>query len=222
MQPKDGELVPNSTMHLPPPPQLLVSAKSANSVPPPPAPPPPKKSSSTRSQSMLPGPPPVPSGAFAYTNHKSTYHKFLEATKADVTAETFKPINMFFYGSLSDPEVLQAVLNLSERPTLKPATISGFRIKLWGIYPALVPCQSGSVTGSLWTVTSGAHFGRLVAYETAAYKVNKCQGVSEGAPLKNCFTFCWAGHPESTELEEGIWDLKHYQRYFKPSVTRQR
>lgn len=138
--------------------------------------------------------------------------------------EPFHPSHMFFYGSLMDPEVLQAILNLPDLPTTRPATIFGFRVKMWGIYPALVPCSSGSgVTGTVWKVTSEAQFDRLAAYETAAYRWDECDAVLEGGEvLGNCRTFCWAGEPDSRELEDGSFDLERYQKYFKASVTRRR
>jgi gamma-glutamylcyclotransferase (GGCT)/AIG2-like uncharacterized protein YtfP len=130
---------------------------------------------------------------------------------------------MFFYGSLMDSEVLQSILDLPELPTTRPATISGFLIKMWGIYPTLIPCHSGSVTGTVWKVTSDAHFDRLVAYETAAYRWDECDAVLEGGEvLRNCRTFCWAGEPDSKELEDGSFDLERYQKYFKSSITRRR
>ncbi|CAN9223335.1 unnamed protein product [Alternaria alternata] len=123
--------------------------------------------------------------------------------------EPFQPFQMFFYGSLMDPEVLQAILDLPELPTTRPATISGFSIKI--------------ATGTLWKVTSEVQFDRLAAYETAAYRWDECDAVLEGGEvLKNCQTFCWAGEPDSKELEDGSFDLERYQKYFKPSVTRRR
>lgn len=65
--------------------------------------------------------------------------------------------------------VLEAILDLPELPTTRAATISGLRIKMWGIYRTLISCHSGSVTGTVWNVTSEAHFDRLAAYETAAH-----------------------------------------------------
>ena len=122
-----------------------------------------------------------------------------------------------------DPEVLQAIPDLPELPTIRPATISGFRIKMWGIYPTLIPCHSGRVTGTVWKVTSEAHFDRLAAYETAAYRWDECDAVLEGGEvLRNCRTFCWAAEPDSKELEDGSFDLERYQKYFKSSVTRRR
>lgn len=130
---------------------------------------------------------------------------------------------MFFYGSLMDPEVIQAVLRLSDLPTTKPATISGFLVKMWGIYPALIPSSSGEVIGSVWEVTLEDHFERLAAYETAAYTWVECNATLEdGTVLQGCRTFCWSGSPDSKELEDGSFDLERYQKYFKSSVTRQR
>ena len=122
-----------------------------------------------------------------------------------------------------DPEVLQAILDLPELPTTRPATISGFRVKMWGIYPTLIPSPSGSVTGTVWEVTSEAQFNRLAEYETTAYRWDECDAVLEdGEVLESCRTFTWAGEPESKELEEGSFDLERYQKYFKASVTRRR
>jgi hypothetical protein len=57
-------------------------------------------------------------------------------------------------------------------------------------------------------VTSEDHFGRLVAYEAATYVWTKCEAVLEdGAVLKTRRTFCWAGEPESNELEDGSFEL---------------
>lgn len=78
-----------------------------------------------------------------------------------------------------EPEALQAILDLPELPTTRPATISGFRIKMWGTYPTLIPCNSGSVAGTVWEVTSETHFDRLAAYETAAYRWDECDAVLE-------------------------------------------
>ncbi|CZT09736.1 uncharacterized protein RCO7_02143 [Rhynchosporium graminicola] len=118
--------------------------------------------------------------------------------------QPFQPFFMFFYGSLMAPEVLQAILDLPELPTMQPAAISGFIIKMWGIYPALVPCSpgTGSVTGTVWKANSETHFDRLAAYETTAYRWNDCDAVLEdGEVYLNCRTFCWAGERDSGSLK---------------------
>ncbi|KAJ5840531.1 uncharacterized protein N7525_005719 [Penicillium rubens] len=45
----------------------------------------------------------------------------------------------FFYGTLMDPDILSKVLRSSKPlPIMRPARITGYEIKLWGPYPALV------------------------------------------------------------------------------------
>ena len=189
---------------------------------PPPPPPLPQLFKSSRPASTVPPPPLVYSEQSEPTD-RAHYWQFPKETRTNAPGEPFHPFHMFFYGSLMDPEVLQAILNLPELPTTRPATIFGFRIKMWGIYPALIPCHSGTVTGTVWKVTSEAHFDRLAAYETVAYKWDECDAVLEdGEVLGNCRTFCWAGQPNSKELEDGSFDLERYQKYFKSSVTRRR
>lgn len=51
---------------------------------------------------------------------------------------------------------------------------------------------------------------------------SRSNGEEEVKVLTDCRTFCWAGNPESKELEEGWFDLGRYQRYFKTSVVRSR
>jgi hypothetical protein len=46
---------------------------------------------------------------------------------------------MFFYGSLMDPEVLQAILNLPNIPNTNSLTISGFQIRDVGHLSRLDP-----------------------------------------------------------------------------------
>jgi len=48
------------------------------------------------------------------------------------------PCLLFFYGTLSLPHILQQVLSLNETPILLPASITGFNIRMWGPFPALV------------------------------------------------------------------------------------
>jgi gamma-glutamylcyclotransferase (GGCT)/AIG2-like uncharacterized protein YtfP len=157
------------------------------------------------------------------TPEKAHHWQFLKDTQQNMPGEPFQPVEMFFYGSLMDPEILQAILDLPEIPTTRPATIFGFRIKMWGKYSTLLPSQSGSVTGTVWKVTLEAHFDRLAAYETTAYRWDECDAVLQGGEfLRSCRTLCWAGEPDSKELEDGSFDLERYQKYFKSSVTRRR
>lgn len=120
-----------------------------------------------------------------------------------------------------DPEVLQAVLELPETPIVESGSVCGFSIKMWGIYPALIPHEGGVVSGSTWRVNTESHFLRLKKYETSAYTWCTCDiELSNGEVLTGCRTFCWAGDSNNRDLEEGTFDLQRYQRYFKASVVR--
>jgi gamma-glutamylcyclotransferase (GGCT)/AIG2-like uncharacterized protein YtfP len=195
--------------------------------PPPPPPPPPPCPTPTRPFKLvgqMSAPWSVPDGTFVQSVHKEAFSQCSKNTRADTPEELFQPCHMFFYGSLMDPEVLQAILDVPDIPTTRSATILGFQIKMWGIYPALVPSSSSrKVIGCVWEVLSENHFQRLAAYETAAYRWQECEAILEdGIVLDKCRTFCWAGEPDSKELEDGSFDLDRYQKYFKSSVTRRR
>jgi len=150
--------------------------------------------------------------------------KLYEASQAP---QPFSPcFFFFFYGSLMDPEVLQTVLSLAQTPTVEKASVAGFSMKMWGIYPTLIRSAAGvggeeKISGTVWKVEEEAHFLRLSAYETGAYTWCPCEiELSSGDVLGGCRTFCWAGDPNSRDLEEGKFDLERYQKYFKPSVVR--
>ena len=48
------------------------------------------------------------------------------------------PCLLFFYGTLSLPHILQRVLELDQTPVLLPASVTGYQLRMWGPYPALV------------------------------------------------------------------------------------
>ena len=179
-------------------------------------------------ETVIPPPPPLPPNPKASSSRStiSVRTKKLEpATRSDSAPKgaepPFEPCPFFFYGSLMDPEVLQAVLELPETPIVESGSVCGFSIKMWGIYPALIPHEGGGVSGSMWRVNSESQFLRLKEYETSAYTWCACDiELSSGEILTGCRSFCWAGDSGSKELEEGSFDLQRYQRYFKPSVVR--
>ncbi len=122
-----------------------------------------------------------------------------------------------------DPEVLQAIAGLSEVPIMDEGSVTGFAMKMWGIYPTLIPRTGGKVSGTLWKVNELSEFSRLVRYETSAYTWCSCEiETGAGETLRDCRTFCWAGDPNSKELDEGKFDLQHYQKCFKPSFVRKK
>jgi gamma-glutamylcyclotransferase (GGCT)/AIG2-like uncharacterized protein YtfP len=195
-----------------PHPGSFISQPSAAMIPPPPPLPPRPSTQAYKPPSSIgltPPIPPLPLGVFKIVD----YLESQESANAIKSNRSFQPCHMFFYGSLMDPEVIQAVLSLPELPLTKPATIFGFRIKMWGIYPALIPSTSGQVVGFVWEVDSEKHFERLAAYETAAYTWIECEAVlDDGTARTDCRTFCWAGNADSNELEDGSFDLERYQK----------
>jgi len=122
-----------------------------------------------------------------------------------------------------DPEVLQSVLGLADAPIISKGVINGFSMKMWGIYPTIIPSKEGKISGIVWKVDSELHFLRLQAYETDAYTWCNCDvELEDGKMLRGCRTFCWAGDTNSKDLDDGdgTFDLARYQKYFKPSVVR--
>lgn len=117
----------------------------------------------------------------------------------------------FFYGSLMDPSVLQLVLGLPESPTLTPAALYGWHMKMWGPYPALNddgPMEW--VEGMVYEVEGRQLKDRLAAYETEQYAEHMCEISFEGREeTVTGKTFVWAGDP--SELREGKFNLKDWQ-----------
>ncbi|ORY67473.1 uncharacterized protein BCR38DRAFT_337534 [Pseudomassariella vexata] len=150
--------------------------------------------------------------------------KFTAADKTRtpaLTQSTSRPRYFFFYGSLMDPEVYQTVTNSADPPVMQKGWITGFRMKMWGIYPALVPEAGSKITGTFCMVNSHDHFMDLQEYETGNYTPFECTIFTEGADqLDDSPTEGWAGSPASKELEGGVFDFERYQKYFKPSVVR--
>ncbi|THX72067.1 hypothetical protein D6D04_09268 [Aureobasidium pullulans] len=85
----------------------------------------------------------------------------------------------FVYGSLMDPSTLQSALQTIFPPTLHPATLTGYHIKMWGSYPALLPSSpSSSVNGMGFEINAFEHAKqiqqRLEEYEGPNYKLREC------------------------------------------------
>lgn len=142
-------------------------------------------------------------------------------TQEDPGEEAFKPCHVFFYGSLMSEKVLRTVAKLQETPITQRGIIRGFKMKMWGIYPAAVPDSDthGAVAGTVWHVDDPSHLTRLQEYETRAYKLCDCDiEVEGGRKLPGSKMFCWAGEADSPELEDGVFDFERYQKYFMPSV----
>lgn len=138
-------------------------------------------------------------------------------TPFDVSAETW----LLCYGSLMDPEVLQAVLNLPEIPTMREGWVEGYTVKKWGIYPTVVPRKGSKVYGKVWRIVLQPYMDRLVEYETEAYTPEICEiELEDGARTTDGRIFKWSGALESNRLHDGEFDLAWYQAYLKPALIR--
>lgn len=132
-----------------------------------------------------------------------------------------EPKNLFFYGSLMDPDVIRVITETSTEPELHKASIHGFKLKMWGFYPTLVPGNTGdTVHGVYWQAENNRQLGLLQRYETHRYKPAPCSIHIEkdGCIIEDGLTFVWAGDPESNELKAGEFLLERYQLYFKPDA----
>jgi len=116
----------------------------------------------------------------------------------------------FFYGSLTDPLLLQQILHLPPPPTLKPATLLHYKIMLWGQYPALVPGPyNNCISGMTYFIETEEQQKKLEDYETSVYRVRNTRVRIEGEDVLGR-TFVWGRGVE--ELEEGEWDLESWKR----------
>jgi gamma-glutamylcyclotransferase (GGCT)/AIG2-like uncharacterized protein YtfP len=156
-----------------------------------------------------------------HSNHISYDSKdspSLSSNNPDFTSSSQSNV-YFVYGSLMDPSTLQSVLQTTFPPTLHPATLTGYHIRMWGSYPALLPSSpSSSVHGMVFEINAFEHAKqiqqRLEEYEGPNYKLEECivevQGRGdEGVRRVRARVFGWIGGEE--ELKEGVFDLKDYQ-----------
>ncbi|CAI7671489.1 unnamed protein product [Penicillium bialowiezense] len=129
----------------------------------------------------------------------------------------------FFYGTLMDPDILSKALGSSKPlPTMRPARIIGYEIKLWGTYPALIVNPLHPVDGMVCGLLTPTQLDRLAAYETDKYYLRACLiNVlnNDGSTEKTIegVTFVWNGRED--ELREGTFDLKQWlkDRQLRPS-----
>ncbi|RYP80022.1 hypothetical protein DL769_002666 [Monosporascus sp. CRB-8-3] len=139
----------------------------------------------------------------------------IEENNADNVDVVFEPFHFFFYGSLQDAGQIRRVcgLDASALPpgALQPATIRGWRVKMWGPFPALVPADADAeVRGVVWKCEAGAHVSRLCFYETDNYRLEFVDiKKDDGEVIKDGRTFVHAGDP--ADLVEGSFDLAQWR-----------
>lgn len=133
-------------------------------------------------------------------------------------------IPLFFYGTLQDANFLKNLLSLPTTPILRRATLAGYKIKLWSLYPILVPQEGFTVEGMLWDGATQTQFDRLEYYESNAYKwtevvvevemdvkPNGEGGARQDRGRKEGVRVFVARDVESEELTDGVWSLEEFQ-----------
>lgn len=132
-------------------------------------------------------------------------------------AEDRERVTLYFlYGSLMDLFVLRRVLNLTERPWLRPASVVGYHVKMWRPYPALTITDEATgtvVRGMVYEVKSSKMRDRLPAYETDNYREHRCLISMDGSKEKVVgTTFLWAG--DDAGLKQGSFDFRDWQQMY--------
>ncbi|KAL9120890.1 MAG: hypothetical protein Q9187_002557 [Circinaria calcarea] len=94
------------------------------------------------------------------------------------------PVWYFFYGTLSNPEILSRIIALPDvtSPDLRPASVAGGVIRTWADkYKALVDASDDSYTdGWAYRVISEIQEEALLYYETEKYEVVRCEMLIQG------------------------------------------
>ena len=92
-----------------------------------------------------------------------------------------------------DPLRLSKVLSLQNTPKFRAATLRGYRLMLWGPYPALVDGAQEVVSGFVYDVQNAEAADRLQRYETMNYRTKSCEITFEDETWVIGKTFIWAG-----------------------------
>lgn len=129
-------------------------------------------------------------------------------------------MNLFFYGTLMDPDVRQLVCG-KRLDTVEPAVAQGFRRVLVAgrHYPMMLPHASGWVSGTLVRGVDPESLHRLQVYEGWEYglhpiKVRTASGAEVMAQVFLCPPEI-APHHRDWRLEQ--WQLRH-KRTFLPKA----
>jgi gamma-glutamylcyclotransferase (GGCT)/AIG2-like uncharacterized protein YtfP len=100
----------------------------------------------------------------------------------------------FFYGTLSDPEVLGRVLDKDQTTfTYKPASVQNAEMTTWGgKYKGLID-GCGKVQGYAYLVETESDENKLRYYETHHYEVVRCEFEVELVGICRGLTFRFIG-----------------------------
>jgi len=105
--------------------------------------------------------------------------------------------------------MLREILDLEQRPTFRTARMIGYKLRLWGQYPALVHEPGEVVHGLAFDKATELDAQKLAAYETNNYQSTPCNiealdSNGQETTLEG-YVFKYCGDP--LELSDGSFDL---------------
>lgn len=214
-QRKDRAQRAPSTLTDPTTPKKIDSTKTPSSAPPPPpGPDPPPRVVFTASK------PAIESPSHYLDSLASTPEDYLTRPLTEPYQEpTYEPTFYFFYGTLTQPEILRHVLDIpkDQDTKLRPAKLVGYSLTNWGQYKALIDGEPGEeVRGQAYFVTSIEDEYKLARYETTAYQAKKCKiffedGTEPGEEAVLGMTFKYAGDDQALKdgrFDRVLWELQ--------------
>lgn len=127
---------------------------------------------------------------------------------------------LFFYGTLTDPDVLARVLGRAVDPAdLEPATLAGFdRVGVLGAsYPVLVPAPGASVAvdGLLFLRATRRDIARINRFEGDGYRAEAHDVRTAGGGARRAWLYLGV---EGALVPSGrAWALEAWRRLHKPA-----
>jgi gamma-glutamylcyclotransferase (GGCT)/AIG2-like uncharacterized protein YtfP len=159
---------------------------------------------------------------FVHSTYKSIKDDRLSRSRTRHSPESartpklmFAPdIPVFVYGSLMVPDVLCDALHIERDSELMPryecATLGEYsRYKVVGaIFPAIVPCSGGSVTGRLIHLRMASQAAALDDMERVMYTRQEVAVQTTDSQRRRAYTYVWKGGEDELDFEP--WDTGCY------------
>jgi gamma-glutamylcyclotransferase (GGCT)/AIG2-like uncharacterized protein YtfP len=125
-------------------------------------------------------------------------------------------MRFFFYGTLMDADIRQAVLGERAPQTVEPATLAGFRrcAAASGAYPVIVKANGYEVRGIVARGLDKTAQARLNRYEGPEYEMID---VAVSTPTKRELWACAyvPSRKNAPRVSPGEWTLELWERRFK-------